>query len=64
MEFIEADPLPIQCRSCGEQDCGECDDCGLRWLLAKEDRHRLDCIIAEKQRLWRLTWKQARNRRG
>lgn len=64
MEFIEADPLPIQCQSCGEQDCGECDYTGLRWLLAKEDRRRLDCIIAEKQRLWRLKWKQARNKHG
>lgn len=64
MEFIEADPLPIQCRSCGEQACEECDHSGLRWLPAEADRRRLDRIIAEKQRLWRMKWKQSRNRRG
>ena len=61
MEFIEADPLPIQCQGCGEQDCEECDYIGLRWMPSERDRHRLDCMIEEKQRLWRQRWKQARN---
>lgn len=58
MEFIEANPLPIQCQSCGELDCEECDYLGLRWLLSEEDQRRLDRIKAEKKRLWRLRWKQ------
>lgn len=64
MEWIEADPLPVQCQGCEEQVCGEYDDSGLRWLLTEEDRRRLDRIVAEKQRLWRLNWKRARNRRS
>lgn len=58
MEFVEAYPLPVQCQICGEQDCEECDYLGLRWLLTEEEQRRLDRIKAEKQRLWRLKWKQ------
>lgn len=59
MEFIEADPLPVQCQKCAELGCEayiceECDYLGLRFQLSEEDRHRLDGITAEKQRLWRL----------
>lgn len=58
MEFIEAEPLPVQCQGCGAQDCEECDCLGLRWLRSEEDQQRLDRIIAEKQRLWKQSWKR------
>lgn len=63
MEFIEADSLPVQCQKCAElgyeeYNCEECDYLGLRFQLSEEDQHRLDGITAEKQRLWRLRWKQ------
>lgn len=42
MEFIEADPLPIECQHCMEQnheeyDCGECDCLGLRFWPSDEE---------------------------
>lgn len=69
MEFIEADPLPVECQRCMERDheecdCEECDYLGLRFRLSDEDQQRIDRITAENQRRLRLKWKQARNRRG
>lgn len=37
MHYIEANPLPTACRDCTEQDCGECDHIGERWILPKRD---------------------------
>lgn len=62
MEYVEADPLPIQCQKCEEQYCEECDYLGQRFLTSEEDQRRLDRAITAKQRLWRLKWKQARRR--
>lgn len=69
MEFIEADPLPVQCKKCAqlgheEYNCEECDCLGLRFRLSEEDQRRLDSIAAEKQHLWRLKWKQAGQNAG
>ena len=36
IEYIEADPIPEVCNDCKE-DCGSCDDFGLRWYLSKKD---------------------------
>lgn len=30
MDYIEADPLPAVCRTCGEPDCWECSHAGER----------------------------------
>lgn len=62
LEFVEADPLPIQCLRCLEQYCDECDYLGLRRLLTEESQQRLSQIKAQKKRLWEL--KHRRRRRG
>lgn len=36
IEWIEADPPPEVCNGCNE-DCGSCDNAGLRWYLSKRD---------------------------
>lgn len=41
LEWIEADPLPEECTSCCEEDCGSCDYAGKRWYLSREDKLRL-----------------------
>ena len=37
MEWLEADPLPAECRDCCEEDCYNCDNAGKRWYLSQED---------------------------
>ena len=37
MRWIEADPIPEECKSCTEEDCCTCDIAGMRWVLSKED---------------------------
>lgn len=69
MEYIEADPLPIECQHCGnlnnaEWNCEECDCLGLRFRPSDEDQRRLDRIMAERRRQWRLKQKQSPSRRG
>lgn len=41
LEWIEADPLPEECRNCQEEDCYNCDYAGKRWYLSEEDILRL-----------------------
>lgn len=63
LEFIEADPLPIECRRCietGAEDCDECDYMGLRFPLTEESQRRLSLIIEEKKRLAKLKREQIR----
>ena len=37
MEWLEADPLPLECQTCQESDCYACDHAGKRWYLSRED---------------------------
>lgn len=37
MEWLEANPLPIECENCEEEDCYNCDYAGKRWYLSEED---------------------------
>lgn len=41
MEWIEANPLPIECQDCQEEDCYNCDHAGKRWYLSEEDDLRI-----------------------
>lgn len=41
MEWIQADPLPAECRNCREEDCYNCDFSGKRWQLFREDELRV-----------------------
>jgi hypothetical protein len=41
MEWVEADPLPVECQNCQEEDCYNCDTAGKRWYLPREDELRL-----------------------
>jgi len=36
MDFIEATPLPTECRCCQEPDCYSCDHASKRWTLSKK----------------------------
>lgn len=35
MDFIEATPLPTECRCCQKTDCYNCDHASKRWTLSK-----------------------------
>ena len=37
MEWIEVDPLPVECQNCKEQECYNCDWAGARWTLSRKD---------------------------
>lgn len=37
MEWLEANPLPVECENCEEEDCHNCDYAGKRWYLSEED---------------------------
>lgn len=41
MKWIEADPLPEECKTCKEEDCCNCDHAGKRWCLSKKDELQL-----------------------
>ena len=41
MEWLEADPLPVACQDCQEEDCYNCDHAGKRWYLSQEDDLRI-----------------------
>ena len=41
MEWLEAVPLPAECRDCTEEDCYNCDAAGKRWYLSREDELRV-----------------------
>lgn len=43
MEWLETDPLPIECQNCLEDDCYNCDIAGQRWYLSPEDAFQLQC---------------------
>lgn len=55
MEWLEVNPLPLECRSCQEEDCYNCDHGGNRWYLSKEDalRVRRKGLIKAIERLQR-----------
>ena len=37
MEWVEVNPLPVECESCKEEDCYNCDFAGKRWHLSEID---------------------------
>lgn len=41
MEWLEANPLPVECEGCEEDDCYNCDYAGKRWYLPKEEELRI-----------------------
>ena len=41
MEWLEVNPLPMECQNCQEADCYNCDVAGKRWYLSKEDALQL-----------------------
>lgn len=41
MEWLEANPLPVECENCQEEDCYNCDYAGKRWYLSEEDELRV-----------------------
>lgn len=41
MEWLEADPLPVECQDFQEEDCYNCDHAGKRWYLSQEDDLRI-----------------------
>ena len=41
MEWLEANPLPVECENCQEEDCYNCDHAGKRWYLSEEDELRV-----------------------
>ena len=43
IEYIEADPISEVCNGCND-DCGSCENAGLRWYLSKKD----ELIISRK----------------
>ena len=48
MKWIEANPLPMECRDCTEEDCYNCDIAGHRWSLPQEDELRIRSMILAK----------------
>lgn len=46
MEWMEAVPLPFECRHCQEDDCYNCDHAGKRWYLSE-----LDALKVRRKRL-------------
>lgn len=48
MEWLEAEPLPIECQKCQEFDCYNCDYAGKRWYLSPEDDARIKHILSER----------------
>ena len=49
MEWIEANPLPVECENCKEEDCYNCDFAGKRWYLSEVDELRVQRKGIEKQ---------------
>ena len=48
MDFIEATPLPTECRCCQKTDCYICDHASKRWTLSKEQELLLLRKLKEK----------------
>lgn len=48
MEWLEANPLPDECKICHEGECYNCDIAGARWHLSELDELRLRKKILEK----------------
>ena len=48
LEYKEVSPIPTECINCEEQDCGECDIAGLRWVLTKRSELELQRKIKLK----------------
>ena len=48
MDFIEATPLPNECRCCQETDCYSCDHASKRWTLSKKQELLLLRKLKEK----------------
>lgn len=49
VEWIEANPLPVECENCKEEDCYNCDFAGKRWYLSEADELRVQRKGIEKQ---------------
>ena len=47
MEWIEADPLPVECEICQEVECYNCDYAMKRWYLSEEDEQRMRLIASK-----------------
>ena len=37
MAWVEVERLPVECASCQEKECYNCDYAGKRWQLSRED---------------------------
>lgn len=48
MEWIEADPLPMECQACRCDECYNCDHAGKRWYLSPGDELILKRICMSK----------------
>ena len=48
MDFIEATPLPTECRCCQKTDCYNCDHASKRWTLSKKQELLLLRKLKEK----------------
>lgn len=47
MEWIEADPLPVECEICQEAECYNCDYAMKRWYLSEEGEQRMRLIVSK-----------------
>ena len=36
LQYVEAEKLPEECENCND-DCGNCENAGLRWKLGEKD---------------------------
>ena len=48
MEWLEANPLPVECGECQEDECYNCDIVGKRWHLSEEDELLIQRRLREK----------------
>ena len=48
MEWIEREPLPVECQNCNEEDCYNCDHALKRWYLSREDELLLKKITLKR----------------
>ena len=45
MEWLEANPIPEECKGCREEDCYNCDTAGKRWTISAEAELRSNRMI-------------------
>lgn len=46
MNWIEANPLPLECENCQEEECYNCDYAMKRWYLSEDDEQRMLLITS------------------